>query len=107
MAEEVEQLVDAYEAGSSIRELAMRYAVHAATVKVHLARAGIAKRKPVAKLSTDDAAEAARLYANGLSLAQVGKRIGVSVSSVRRALERAGVQFRPRPGWSEAILEET
>jgi hypothetical protein len=41
--------------------------------------------------------EVTRLYAEGLSLKEVGRRLGLSAEGVRRALRRLGVPRRP-PG---------
>jgi hypothetical protein len=49
---------------------------------------------------------AAELYASGLTISEVGERLGVSASTARKRLMLAGVQFRKgstrRPaGWSQ------
>jgi hypothetical protein len=40
--------------------------------------------------------EMVRLYAEGLSLRDVGRRLGLSRQAVAKALERQGVPRRPR-----------
>ncbi len=66
-------------------------------VAAALERAGV-PRRPRAPRALDAAGErqAVELYAEGLSLGQVGDRLDVSRPVVARALERAGVPRRPR-----------
>lgn len=51
-----------------------------------------------ASLSADDVAEAARLYAKGLSLAGVAEHFAVYPSTIHVALRKAGVQLRHHHG---------
>jgi DNA-directed RNA polymerase specialized sigma24 family protein len=46
----------------------------------------------------DDAALVAR-YESGESIASIGSAAGVSPTTVRNRLLRAGIQLRERPGW--------
>ncbi len=65
----------------------------------HLAEAGVSRRPNVRKLTDDHAAEAARLYATGLSLANVAEHFDVGADTIRRELTAAGIALRPRRGW--------
>jgi len=47
------------------------------------------------KLTPEQEAEAVALYESGLSLAQVGEKIGMIPTSIRAVLARNGVTFRP------------
>lgn len=40
-----------------------------------------------------------KLYRDGDSIAQLGRRFGVSPATIRSRLLGAGVELRPRPGW--------
>ena len=90
-------MVTAYEAGTSINELAATYGVHRTTVVRHLDRAGVSRRStPLAGL---DIKELVDLYAKGWSLNRIGQHFGVQPTSVYYRLRRAGVTMRPRNGW--------
>lgn len=95
-AEHVEELVADYASGASIMELAKRYEINRTTVMKHLDRSGVDRR--FRKLSEMDVLEAARLYDSGLSLAAVGKHLGVYPSTIYSALRKAGVQLRDQHG---------
>ena len=56
---------------------------------------GAESRRGIVERRTD---EAAALYWRGWSLARIGQRYGVYLSTVRHAMLRAGVRMRPRPG---------
>ena len=44
--------------------------------------------------------ESIRLYRDGWSLAQIGSHFGVYPQSIRYHLKKAGIELRPRPGWT-------
>jgi hypothetical protein len=67
--------------------------MHVQTVRAHLRRTGVDLR-PWPKLSTDEIDEAARLYLDGCSLYQLGDRFDCDPSTIRRALQRSGVEIR-------------
>ncbi|WP_232299654.1 helix-turn-helix domain-containing protein [Leucobacter komagatae] len=87
-------LLAGYAEGVPVQELARRFNVHRATVREIARRAGHASRKP--ELSDDKRAEAARLYKDGLTLAQVGEYLGISDEGVRAAVVARGGTIRPR-----------
>ncbi|MCA1676100.1 MAG: helix-turn-helix domain-containing protein [Actinobacteria bacterium] len=58
---EVAELVAAYEAGASQRELARRFGLHEQTVRAHLRRHGV-KIRPQRKLTEEQEGEVVRLY---------------------------------------------
>jgi lambda repressor-like predicted transcriptional regulator len=91
-AHQAHALAVAYRDGQTIKELALRYGVHRATVSALLRRCGVELRLP--GLAVSDAATAARLYEQGWSLARLGQRFGVDDMTVRRALLAAGVIMR-------------
>ena len=46
-------------------------------------------------MTSDQVAEAARLYESGLSLSQVAKRVSANQETMRVAILKAGVALRP------------
>ena len=93
---EIHELVAAYEAGGTLRQLAERFRINHQTVSVILKRNGIEPRWR--RLTDVDIDEAVRLYAQGLSLARVGKRLSVSADTVRLQLLKRGVKMRDPQG---------
>jgi lambda repressor-like predicted transcriptional regulator len=89
------ELVTAYERGSSVKDLQLRFGVHRHTVTAVLRRHHVILRVP--GLSPEETAAAIQLYASGLSLAKVAEQFGLEQRSVRRSLMLAGVLIRP-PG---------
>jgi DNA-directed RNA polymerase specialized sigma24 family protein len=89
---EVDQLVVAYRAGSTILELAAEFDCDRKTVICYLKLHCIETR--YRRLSETQIDEAVRLYASGLSLAKLGKRFGVDPKTVRARLQERGVQLR-------------
>jgi DNA-directed RNA polymerase specialized sigma24 family protein len=51
--------------------------------------------RPQLKMTPRLIARAKQLYAEGDSLAEVGKQLGVEASTIGKALKRAGVKLRP------------
>jgi transposase len=94
------EVIAAYVAGASIRELAAQFKINRATVLDHLRRHEVPRRPQLRKLSDKQIAEAAELYRDGWSLLRLGKHYGVDDETVRRALRRVGVLMRPRKGSS-------
>jgi hypothetical protein len=94
---EVDQLVERYQAGATIRILVGEFKISRCTAMDHLERRGVPRRACVAMLTEPDVAKAHQLYQSGLSLAQVGKHFGVHGETVRRAFKKAGLAVRPRP----------
>jgi transposase-like protein len=95
--DEILDLVAAYQAGTTITDLAKQFQIHPMTVTAHLQRQGVKLRQR--GLTQAQIEEAAKLYADGWSLTRIGNHFGVYPHSVRYRLRQAGVQLRPRPGW--------
>lgn len=91
---QVDNLLQEYRAGVSVRELAQRYEVHRATVTAHAHRHGLPPRRR--SLDHDEQTEAAQLYQDGLTMRQVAERFAVSPPAVRTALVRQAVPIRAR-----------
>ena len=97
---ELASLVADYLTGQTVRQLIRAYRINHSTVIGHLQRQGVHVVRNGPRLSDTQVAEAALLYASGLSLATVASTFTVDACTVRRAFIRAGVARRPRRGWS-------
>lgn len=89
------ELLDAYAAGASVKELAERFTVHRATVRELARRAGPAPRNGPERPNVVRA-EAARLYAGGLTFLDAGRQLGVSNDTVRAAVVACGGTIRTK-----------
>ncbi|WP_460755262.1 hypothetical protein [Myceligenerans cantabricum] len=95
-AAEITELVERYEAGTTIRSLGDTFGMHEQTVRAHLRRQGVTLR-PVCSLTPEQDVEVERLYvAENWTMAELGRRFEVDASSIRRALVRRGVERRPQ-----------
>ena len=81
---ETARLIAAYQAGSSVYELAEQFGCHRETVSRRLKSRGVQMRG--AALGKKQLDEAERLYAGGLSPAKVAEQIRVNATTVRRRL---------------------
>ncbi len=97
---EILDLVAMYEDGASVPDVVTRFGIHRTTVLRTLERHGVPRRPEIRKLGDDQRAEAAELYASGLSTVKVGAIFSVDAETIRKAFIRAGVQLRPRRGIS-------
>lgn len=91
-------MVRAYRTGTSLKDLAQDFQVHRGTVAAHLDRHGVTNRR--GGLAPEQIEEAARLYADGWSLARIATRFDVYPTSVYYWLRKSGVTLRPRQGWT-------
>ncbi len=93
---QVEQLAVRYNEGATVYELAEEFGIRRATVSERLKKAGVTMRcqPPGSELINSMVG----LYASGLSLAEVGDRVGTSPGTVRRYLRIHGVQMRDSHG---------
>lgn len=96
-------MVAAYLAGDTVNDLAQQFRVHRTTVMAHLTRRNIERPTMSANWDQDTLAAAARLYASGASLTNVGASFGVHASTVANRFHHAGVQIRPRRGWTQRL----
>ncbi|HMR50406.1 MAG: hypothetical protein ACOX61_09715 [Brooklawnia sp.] len=86
-------LLAAYTDGVPVRQLAVRFKVHRGTVSEIARRAGLEPRSPTLPQPVRE--EAARLYADGLTLVEVGAKLGISHNAVRSAVVACGGTLRP------------
>jgi lambda repressor-like predicted transcriptional regulator len=96
---DIGDLIAAYQAGASIRELAADFGVHRTTVAAHLDLNRIRRLYALTAWADDTLREAAELYKTGSSLADVAARYGIDPKIVASRFKRAGVTVRPRRGW--------
>jgi DNA-directed RNA polymerase specialized sigma24 family protein len=90
--DEVDELVAAYKAGTTARELAVRFGIHRMTVGKHLRARGIDTTPP--GLTPDQLAKAIQLYESGEPLSQIAVILPAPQSTIRDHLRAAGVTMR-------------
>ncbi|CAM4361146.1 hypothetical protein NONI108955_22610 [Nocardia ninae] len=76
----------------TVYEVAEKFSIQRQTVSAHLKRMGVPMRQQ--GLSDEQVDQATELYAEGLTLKQVGLKLGVDAGTVRLALLRRGVRMR-------------
>jgi lambda repressor-like predicted transcriptional regulator len=91
---EITALVEGYQSGRSVTEMAAAGGVHRTTVTAHLHERGVVMRG----VGQIDLADAVRLYEQGWSSRQLGEKFGVSANTVLRSLRRTGATIRPPRG---------
>lgn len=89
-------IVAEYQAGQTMKAIAVKHGIHRVTVSEVLDRTGVAKRPKGMSPSQVDIA--ARLYESGLSLATVGAQLGFDATTIRTMLLRRGVTTRDSHG---------
>lgn len=85
-------IIEAYTSGKTARQVATEFSCHRIRVTKILKKHGIQIRN--SSPSTAEMIEMARLYDSGLTLAEVGKRLGYSTDTVRRRCHELGVKMR-------------
>lgn len=94
--EQVDDLVAQYREGGTLVELASIFGVNRRTVAMHLTRREVKIRR--GRFDPSRIHEAADLYLSGLTLVEVGIRVGVGPQAIRQALASHGVVIRPGGG---------
>ena len=89
-----EELLAEYAEGVPVQELSARFNIHRATVREIARRAGHPSRAP--EHSEQVRTEAARLYAEGLTLSQVAGQLEIGDEAVRSAVVANGGMIRPK-----------
>ena len=93
-ADEQVQVVERYKSGDTVYELGRAFIIGRTTISAILERHGIPRRYRL--LGPDELKTAIELYQRqGLSLVDVGARIGVNASTVLNAFKTSGVKTRP------------
>jgi DNA-binding NarL/FixJ family response regulator len=90
------QLIAAYQAGSTVYQLADQFDIERRTVSAILHRRQVPMRGR--GLTDDQVEDADRLYEQGWSLARIGDRMDVSADTVRKRLLERGVTMRDTQG---------
>ena len=86
------RLVDRYESGATVYELASEFLIDRRTVSIRLKQQGVIMRlQPPAEETVD---EIVRLYESGLSMSKVGQQVGYSADSVGSHLRKRRVKTR-------------
>jgi DNA-directed RNA polymerase specialized sigma24 family protein len=93
---QVKQMAARYHEGATVYELAKEFGIRRATVSERLKKAGVSMWfQPPGNELIDSMVG---LYQSGLSLAEVGDRVGTSPGTVHRYLRIHGVQMRDSHG---------
>lgn len=93
--EEIEQIVQRYQAGESTYELAEAFGCHRSTIANNLRKQGI--KVSIEKINLE---EAITLYESGWTTKQLADRYHISDNAVSRRLKKAGVKMRTRWDYS-------
>jgi AraC-like DNA-binding protein len=91
-AGQLARLVERYQSGATVYDLAAEFGMHRATVARCLKNAGVTLRLQSPTAANVD--DMVRLYASGLSLAAVGERLGFTAETVRHYIQERGVETR-------------
>lgn len=90
--EQVQRLIEGYEAGATVYELGEEFEVDRRTVSKILQRHGVRMRRQ--GLTPEQVEEAVRLYGAGWSLERIGARMKAGSMTVQRRLRERGVEMR-------------
>lgn len=101
---DIAKLVERYEAGASLAELARAFGIYKRTVYDHLVQSDTQPR-PQKVLTDDQLPEIIRLYQAGTTLKQLGRQFGVGHNTIRNYLLRAGVTLRQACRMSRPTVE--
>ncbi|MDR6200913.1 DNA-binding NarL/FixJ family response regulator [Microbacterium sp. SORGH_AS428] len=89
------QLVAAYRAGATVEQVAQQFGLHDTTVSARLAEVGVVLRTEVLSSEREQMLE---LFGEGLSMNEVGRRVGRDPKTVRATLVAAGITPPRRSG---------
>jgi DNA invertase Pin-like site-specific DNA recombinase len=93
---EVVALVQAYQSGADMKQLAIKFGVHRTTVAGWLRRLGIPLRRQ--GIQDNDIPAAIRLYQQGWSLVRLGEHFACDAETVRQAFKQANIARRGAHG---------
>ncbi|WP_312872056.1 helix-turn-helix domain containing protein [Amycolatopsis dendrobii] len=93
--EQISELTAAYQAGSTVYDLAERFKISRKTVSSILHRTGVQIR---GRLTAEQVDKAVQLYVSGQSLARIANKLGTTANTVRTRLFERGVRTRDRHG---------
>lgn len=89
---EIDELVQKYQAGESMKAIAHYYGLHRTTVAGHLKKRNVIFRDVT--ISEAQVDQAVKLYGSGLSLAAIAHQLGFTDGTIHTHLKRRGVQMR-------------
>lgn len=92
-AAEQAELAERYQSGETVNALAEAFDITRQTVSKILDRHDVPRRYRL--LADADIREASQLYEEGLSLAAIGERLGISARTVLSAFRKVGFGTRP------------
>ncbi|WP_374957083.1 helix-turn-helix domain containing protein [Actinopolyspora mortivallis] len=98
--DQVQQLIEGYQAGATVYELGEQFGIERRTVSTILHRHGVPMRRR--GLSAEQIDDAVRLYNQGWSLARIAARMDVAAGTVRQRLHERGVPIRDTQGQPRA-----
>ena len=93
---QIEDLIVAYQSGSTIKELTTQFKVHHTTVSNVLERCGVPRRNR--PLTPEQIEHAIMAYRAGSSSKMIGDLLDVDGSTISRTLRRAGLEMRDNHG---------
>ncbi|MHB1314129.1 MAG: helix-turn-helix domain-containing protein [Christensenellales bacterium] len=97
--EEIDCIISGYQNGQTVYELAEQYGCHRMTISNKLKVAGVTiRRLPPSNNQIDKMVE---LYRSGLSLENVGKRVGTAAKTVLKYLKQRDVETRDTHGYAK------
>ena len=96
-AEEIVQIILAYQNGKSANELAREYGCNRHTICEHLKKHGIEISRSKIK-QEEQLKEIVTLYERGHTAAEVAKLTGLSAATIQRHLNEQGIKLRGRWG---------
>lgn len=99
-SDQVQQLIEGYQSGATVYELAAQFGIERRTVSAILHRHGVPMRRR--GLSEEQIDDAVRLYSQGWSLARIAARMDVAAGTVRQRLHERGVPIRDTQGQPRA-----
>jgi transposase-like protein len=91
-------VVAGYQSGQTMTSLAAEYGVKRESISKLLRREGVEIRLR-RQMSQEQIDEAVRLYRSGLSLQQIGTRLGWDHNTIYRHLKKRGVTMRGPNDW--------
>lgn len=100
---EMGRLIERYKVGATGYEQAVEFGVHRTIISQRLRGAGVQMR--LQPLAADQVQAAAELYAMGLSLAEVGLKLGCHASTIHHALRQHG-GVMPKP-WDHPLQRDS
>ena len=90
------RMVELYERGKSMAEVALLFDVHPKTAARYLKKHRVRPRKgPTSSLGADEFKKMADAYESGSSTTDVAKQFGITATTVAKYLKENGVELRP------------